>query len=166
MNKKAQYDIIAFIGVVVCLLILAPILFKIVNTSLSGFSTAINQTSPEASENVEMIKNTFITWIDYLIILAFLVNVILLFIFAFTVDTHPIFVIFYILAAAFIMMFAPYTIEPVKKIFGMSNFSEAVLHLPLTDFVVSRFSLIIFGIIIVAGIIMYAKFRGGRSSFR
>lgn len=163
MLKKAQYDIIAWIGIVVGLLIVAPILFMAVSKILTGFSEGINQTSTTAAENVDVIKETFLTWLDYLVIIAILVSIILLFIFAFTVDTHPLFVVFWILSAIFIMMFAPYILEPVKQIFGMGWFSDAVLALPLTEFVVTKFSLILFGIIIVSGIIMYGKFRGASS---
>ena len=162
-NKKAQYDIIAWIGVVVGLLILAPVLFKIVDTSLSGFSDAINDTSPVAAESVESIKGTFVTWLDYIIIIGFLVNIIMLFVFSFMADTHPLFVVFYILSAVFIMIFAPYVIEPIKQIFGMPEFGTAVLKLPLTNFIVTRFNIILFGIVVVTGIILYAKWRGGKS---
>lgn len=160
-NKKAQYDTIAWIASVVVLLILAPILFKVVNTSLTSFSTAINNTSPVASENVDTIKETFTGWLDYIIMIGFLMNIVLLFVFAFMVDTHPLFLVFYIISSAFIMMFAPYVIEPIKQIFGMAEFGEAVVNLPLTEFVVTRFNIILLGVIVVAGIIMYAKLKGG-----
>lgn len=160
-GKKAQYDIIAWIGIIVGLLIIAPILYKVVNVSLSGFSEAINQTSPEAASSVDLIKGSFIGWLDYLIMIAFLINIILLFVFAFMVDTHPLFLIFYIISAIFTMIFAPYILEPIRQIFGMAEFGTAVINLPLTEFVVMRFNIILLGVIVVAGIIMYAKLRGG-----
>ena len=161
MEKKAQYYTIAWVGAVVVLLILAPILYKVVSTSLSSFSAAINNTSPTAAASVDLIEGSFLGWLDYLIMIGFLVNIILLFVFAFMVDTHPLFLIFYIISSAVLMMFAPYVVEPIKQIFGMAEFGDAVVHLPLTEFVVTRFNIILLGVIVVAGIIMYAKLKGG-----
>lgn len=161
MKKKAQYDIIAWIASVVVLLILAPILFKVVNTSLTSFSTAINNTSPTAAASVDTIKGSFTGWLDYIIMIGFLMNIVLLFVFAFMVDTHPLFLVFYIISSVFTMIFAPYVIEPIKQIFGMAEFGTAVVNLPLTEFVVTRFSIILLGVIVVAGIIMYAKLKSG-----
>jgi len=160
-QKKAQYDTIAWIGTVVVLLILAPILYKVVSTSLSQFSVAINNTSPTAAASVDLIQGSFLGWLDYLIMIGFLVNIVLLFVFAFMVDTHPLFLVFYIISSVFTMIFSPYVIEPIKQIFGMAEFGDAVINLPLTEFVLTRFNIILLGVIVVAGIIMYAKLRGG-----
>ena len=65
MNKKGQMDIIAWIVVVVALLFLAPIMLKIVNTSLDSFSTALNTTSPEAADNVTHIHTSFVSFWDW-----------------------------------------------------------------------------------------------------
>ncbi len=161
VKKKAQYDTIAWIASVIVLLILAPILYKVVSTSLTQFSTAINNTSPTAAASVDLIQGSFLGWLDYLIMIGFLVNIVLLFVFAFMVDTHPLFLIFYIIASVFTMIFAPYVVEPIKQIFGMAEFGDAVVNLPLTEFVVTRFNIILLGVIVVAGIIMYAKLKGG-----
>lgn len=163
-TKKANYDIIAWIGIIVGLLIIAPILYKVVDTSLSKFSEAINETSPEAADSVDTIKGSFTGWLDYIIMIAFLVNIIMLFIFAFMVDTHPMFLPFYIISAIFTMIFAPYVVETIRQVFGMAEFGTAVINLPLTEFVVMRFNIILLGVIVVAGIIMYAKLRGGGGS--
>jgi len=161
MKKKAQYDTIAWVGAVVVLLMLAPILYMVVHTSLSRFSEAINNTSPAAAASVDLIEGSFLGWIDYLIMVGFLVNIIMLFVFAFMVDTHPLFLVFYIISSVVLMMFAPYVVEPIKQIFGMAEFGDAVINLPLTEFVVTRFNIILLGVIVVAGIIMYAKLKSG-----
>lgn len=167
-NKKAlgTVDIITFVAVIVGLFILAPVLLKVVNESVGGFSTAINQSGSggeEASARVNAIQNTFVTFWDILIMIGFLVNVVMLLVFSFMVDTHPLFLIFYIFTAMILMMFAPYTLAPVSQILGMSEFATELTQLPLTSFMITHFSLILLGIIVLSGIILYAKFRGRAS---
>jgi len=160
MNLRGQTDVVAFIAVVVGLLILAPIMLKIVNESLNGFEAGINATSTQAATEVGAIHDTFIDFWDYLIGIAFLVNIIMLFVFAFMVDSHPIFSLFYLISAIITLMFAHYIVVPIQTIFGMDTFSAEVLKLPITSFIVLRFDLLLLGIIMVTGAIMYGKFRG------
>jgi len=160
LNRKAQMDIYTFIVVVVALLILAPIMLKVVNSVLGGFSTAINSTSQVASENVDYIQTSFVTFWDWLIAIAFLVNIIMLFVYAFLTDTHPVFALFYLIGVVITLMFAHYVIVPIETIFGMSQFSTEVIQLPITGFILQTFDLILLGIIIVTGIITYGKFKG------
>jgi len=162
-NKKGQSDVIYFIVAVVALLILAPIMLKVVNTSLGAFSTALNTTSEVASANVDYVHTTFVNFWDWLIAIAFLVNVVLLFVFSFMVDSHPIFAVFYFISAIIAMMFSHTVVTPISTIFGMDAFSTEVLALPITDFIVSNFDLLLLGIIILTGIIMYGKFKSGES---
>jgi len=161
MNKKAQYDIIGFIVVVAGLLILAPIVLKIVNTSLSGFSSAVNATSSEASQRVDYIHGKFTGLWDYVIAIAYLVNILMLFVFAVMVDAHPIFSFFYLVSAVFTLAFAPYVVAPIETIFGMEIFQEEVSQLTITNFLLSKFGLILLGIIAISGIIMYGKWKRG-----
>jgi len=160
-NKKAQSDIIYFIVAVVALLILAPTMLKIVNTSLGSFSDALNSTSEVAANNVSDIHQDFVSFWDWLIAIGFLVNVILLFVFSFMVDSHPIFSLFYFISAIIILMFSHTFMYPIEKIMGASQFSTEVLQLPITDFIITQFDLILFAIILVTGIIMYGKWRSG-----
>ena len=158
-KRKGQSDIIFFLVAVIALFILAPVMLKIVNTSLDGFSDAINNTSSTAADNVDFIHNTFVSFWDVLIALAFFVNIILLFVFSFMVDSHPIFAVFYFISSIVTLMFSHTVIEPVQKIFGLSSFSTEVLQLPITDFILTNFDMLLLGIIILTGIIMYGKFR-------
>lgn len=164
MKRKAQADIITFVVIIVGLLVMAPIMLKLVNTILTPFATAINETSPAAAIEVTAIHTKITTFWDYLIMVAFFANLILLTISSFLVDTHPAFLLFYIMLSVVLMMFAPYTMEPVKQIMGLSpTFTTEVAQLPLTSFVINRFNLILLGIIILNGIIVYARFRGTTS---
>jgi len=158
---KGQADIVIFVGVIISLLILAPVMLKISNEIFDNFSDSINGTSTTAATEVKNIQTTFVTFWDWLIAIAFLVNVLLLFVFAFLVDTHPIFSIFYLMSAIITLMFSRYVLAPVTVIFGSDTFSTEVLQLPITNFIVTRFDIILLGIIILTGIIMYGKFRSG-----
>lgn len=162
-NKKAQTDIIAWIVAVVALLILAPIMLKIVNTSLDSFSDALNNTSELAAENVSHIHNVFVSFWDWVIAIAFLVNIILLLVFSFMIDSHPLFALFYVISAVITLMFAHNVVYPIQNIMGMDSFSQEVLQLPITDFIIMRFDLILLGIIVLTGIIMYGKWKSGGS---
>lgn len=159
-TKKAQLDIIAWIVVVAGLLIVAPILWKAVDSSLTGLANGLNSTSPTAAATVTHISGTFTNWLDGVIVIGFLVNTILLFVFAFMIDTHPLFAVFYLISAIFTVMFGPYVIEPAKEIFNMPTLSDAVAKLPMTNFILTKFNIILLAVIVITGIILYAKIRG------
>jgi len=161
MNKRGQSDIIAFIPVVIGILIIAAPILLLANSILGEFATQINTTSEQAGAEVQNIHNTFISFWDYLIAIAFLVNVLMLFVFAFMVDSHPIFSLFYFISSIITLMFAEYVLAPVTVMFSMPSFATEVLQLPITGFIVNQFTLILLGVIVVTGIIMYGKFKGG-----
>jgi len=158
MNRKAQTDIMTFVGIAISFFILAIFILYMTNQILTPFQAQINNISTDAGSNVEYVQDTMITFWDYVIAMAFLVNVLMLFIFAFLVDTNPIFVIFYLMVASFTLIFAHYAMTPVTTIFGMSTFSTEVGQLPITDFIVTWFDLILLAIIVLTGIITYSKF--------
>ena len=160
MNKLGQASIITFVVVVVGLLILAPVMLKLFNSTVGEIGDKLNETSAEAGAAVATIEDTFINFWDYIIVIAFFVNVVMLLISAFMVDTHPIFLLMYIISAFVIMSFAPYTMEPVGKILGMDQFSTELGQIPMTSFVITNFNLILLGVIVLSGIVMYSKFRG------
>jgi len=161
IRKKGQIDIIGFIAVAVSILMVAIIVLKIVNSVTGNFSIAINQTSQEASSRVDYVHTSFVNFWDYLIAIAYLVNIVMLFVFAIMVDAHPIFSLFYLISAVFTLMFAPYVISPIETLFGMDIFSDEISQLTITSFLVSKFGIILLGIIIITGIIMYGKWKKG-----
>ena len=159
MNKLGQQNIIGFIAVVLGILILAPIMFHIVNQTLTPFENSLNATNQEAGDRVGFIHDTFINFWDYVIAIAFLVNVIALLVFAFLVDSHPLFSIAYMISLIFTFMFSHYVVKPISIILGMEQFATEVGSLPIVNFIVLRFDLILLGIAILTGIIMYSRFR-------
>lgn len=163
MNRKAQFGIVAFVGVVLVLLFLAPVLLKVVRAPVVEFSSAINTTSPLASQTVDSIEGTFSNLWDWVLMIGFVINVILLLIASFFIDTHPIFVIFYIMAGFFLLVFAPNVIDAVNAVWdagsGTVFTEETGLYLTGTTFILNHFGEIILAIFVLSGIVMYAKFK-------
>ena len=164
MNKLAQANIVAFIAIVVGIFILAPIILKVVNSTLDPLEDTLNNTNTEAGDRVGYIHDVFLNFWDYTIALAFLVNILSMLIFAFLVDSHPIFSILYMVSLIFTFMFSHYVVVPVTTILGMEQFQTEVTQLPIVNFLVLRFDLILLGFAIITGIIMYSRFKGGGGS--
>jgi hypothetical protein len=99
LNKKAQVEFspAIVIAVIIGLLILAPIMMRIIGTVTGTFFVQMNTTAPsavaEASGAVDKVYNFF----DYLIIIALFINIIVMFISAWFIDTNPAFIILYIM---------------------------------------------------------------------
>lgn len=165
-TKRGQIEIpiITFVILVVALLIMAPFVLKIINSILTPFSSSVGNVTAQAGTNVSFIKDTFVNFWDFVLLCAFLINVILLLVSAFLVDTHPVFIIFYILSGIFLFSFAPGINDVIDKIYNDPRFALEVSQLPIMDFIRQYLGLILLGIFIISGIIMYAKIRGGSSN--
>ena len=163
MNKRgqvSQFPILTAVGIILLLLFLAPFMLKIVNDPLDKFQDAITNQSTDAGEAVGTVKDTFLNFWDTLIIIAFTITMVLLLISAFLIDVHPIFSLLYILLCFFTMIFAPMVLDVLDQIYEHAQFSGLVgSYLPLTSFVRSNFAVIILSIMVLSGIIMYAKFK-------
>jgi len=163
MNKKAQIEnpFLTFIVVVIALIIMGPIMLKVVLTFLPAFSSAVGNQTAQAGTNVTAIQNTFVTFWDWVLISAFLLAIILLFITSFLVDVHPVFLILFILFGMFTFMFIPGIIDILDTIYNDANFALEVSSLAMLDFLRSNLELILLGIYFVCGVIVFAKFRYG-----
>lgn len=166
MNKKAQinYPIITFIIVVIMLIVFAPIMLKVFNSILIPFSASVGNVTAVAGTNVDTIRTSFIAFWDWIIIIAFLIQIILLFVSAFFIDTHPVFVPLYILVCIFMIIFAPDMIQFVDRIYDSPQFLLETTQLPFTDFIRNNFGTIILGVMVLSGVVIYGKmkyFRGG-----
>lgn len=159
-NKRGQLDfaILTFIAVIIGILILAPVLLSIVVEIVGEVGTQINNTDATAGAAVFKVENTFTSLWDTVIILLFTLNMILLIVTSFFIDTHPAFLIVYILFAFFTVLFAPNMIDAVDKIY-LHYSVEVGAYLPLTEFLVNNFEMIIFAVLILSGIIIYAKIK-------
>jgi hypothetical protein len=169
MNKKAQLEnpIVTLVVVVAGILIIGLFMMKYVNVILTPFSTALGNVSATAGSNVTHIQNVFIGFWDWVLIIGFLTNVILLFISAFLVSVHPVFLVLYIIFGFAIFMFAPELMSIVDRFYDPElnpNFALEVTQLPMMDFLREYFGLIMLGIYFVSGVILFSRVLGGRNT--
>ena len=168
MNKKAQVDFgpAVLIAVILGLIIFAPIMLRIIGTVTGTFFVQMNETSPDAvapaSDAVDKVYNFF----DYLIVIGMFINIIILFISAWFIDTNPVFIILYIMFAFIFMLFMPDLLDAVDSVWDKmedvgehDTWGDNSLNLSFTDWI--RRNMIMFSIAIIAltGIIIYAKFK-------
>jgi hypothetical protein len=166
-SKKGQieFSILVFIAVIVGLLVIAPIMLKIVNTILTPFGSSIGNQSVMAGASVTKIQGSFTDFWDWVIVIAFLVNIILLLVSSFLIDTHPIFMIIFIVFGIFTFIFAPMVLDAVDKIYEQPTFTGATdgtditTQIPMTDFLRTNLNIILLGIYFLCGIIIYSKFK-------
>ena len=158
-----EFPILIFAIVVIGLILMAPIILKVVRTTLSPFSSALGNLSVEggaiAQTNVNYVLGVFVNFWDGVILFAFLLSVILLFISAFLIDANPFFMILYILMLFLTILFAPEILKAVDKIYEANIYAEEVALLPFIDFIRLNFGLILTAIGILTMIIIYAKIR-------
>ena len=160
MTTKAQIGIIGIVGVIIVLLFLAPILLNIVRTTTGEVANAINTTDPNAAAAITSIENTYSNLWDWILILVFGLNVILLLVSAFFVDTHPAFILVFIMIAFFTLAFAPNILDAVDKVWEDAHYAgETGTDLAFMNFLRNNFGLVILSLLVLSGIIMYGKFK-------
>jgi len=166
LNKKAQVEfspaiVIAFI---IGLIIFAPIMIKIIGVTTGTFFTQMNETAPEAVSQADNAVNKVYNFFDYLIIIAIMINVIMLFVSAWFIDTNPAFIILYIMFAFIFVLFLPNLLDATDQVWNRMNNVEDDWHtgsMPLTFTNWIRENLILFSVVIIAlsGVVTYAKFK-------
>ena len=161
MNNKGQIDfpIITWVFIVFGLLLIAPVVLKVMNSVQDNMSPQLGNMSGGniAQDNFNTVLNTATTFWDKVIIFAFAVAVLLLFISAFLIDTSPFWAILYIFVAFLTVLFAPNIIDSLENIYGSATFSEELNQLPMVDYLRTHFAVILVGIIVITGIIIYGK---------
>lgn len=161
MDKKGQIDfpIIAFAVMVMALILLAPIALRIVGDVIDPFSSAINDSSTEAGAATAKVLGTFVSFWDIVIMFAFLVAILLLFISSVFIDTNPFFIVLYILILFLVILFAPTVLETINAVYDSGQYTAQIANLPMTDFVRMNFGIILAAVGILTMIIIYAKVR-------
>jgi hypothetical protein len=160
MNKKAQVQsIIYFTFIIMALIVIGLIVMFIINIPLTKFSSAIGNVSSKAGTNVSGINTKVGSIWDYVIMSLFMLNVIILLISSFLVDTHPLFIFLYIIAVFLLIIFAPNVLVSVEKIWNNPQFATTSALLPMTAFLKDNFIAVLLGIVVLSGVIMYAKFK-------
>lgn len=172
-NKKGQaLSIVVFFVIILAVFVLAVILMSLVNTILTPFRENIAVVDNRSAETVGDIQGKFNAVWDWSIALLFLLNLILLFFSAFMVDIHPAFLVLYIIAVAFLMMFGGTIVGALDAlynptgVFGTGNVTaggNAYENMPIIFWLLNNFTMVILGIIVLSGVIMYAKFKFGNS---
>jgi hypothetical protein len=171
-NKKAQVEFspAVIIVVIIGLLILAPIMLRIVGTVTGTFFTQMNSSAPNAVAEADSAVDKVYNFFDYLIIIAIFINVIMLFVSAWFIDTNPVFIILYIMFAFIFILILPNMLDAVDKVWERMDDVEDTWHegdLPLTFTDWIRQNLVLFCVIIIGltGVITYAKFKLTQGAF-
>jgi hypothetical protein len=165
-HGQVEFGPIVLVAVIIGLLIFAPIMVRIIGVTTGTFFKQMNQSAPsavaEASSAVDKVYNFF----DYLIVICMLINIILLFISAWFIDTNPVFLIFYIMFAFILVLFLPNMMDGVDQIWGkmgtmsaQDQWGNTDLNLTFTDWIRRNMMVFTLGIIALTGIITYAKFK-------
>lgn len=158
-----DFPIITFAIIVIGLIVIAPIVLKFVNSTLTPFSSSLGNMSTAggdiASANVSYVLGVFVNFWDGVIIFAFLFATILLFISAFLIDSHPFFMILYILMLFLTIVFAPEILQALDNIYEANAFATEVALIPFIDFIRLNFGIILTVIGVLTMIIIYARLR-------
>lgn len=171
-NKGQIISVVAFFAIFLTILVLGTLLMSFVNTILKPVDATLTNMSPQAGGAVRSVNNSFNNWWDIAIVLLSFLDIIILFISSYMVDTHPVFLVVYIIACMMLVIFggnlatALADIFDTNGIFGNSNVTAGgniIQYMPLTSYIYNHFTIVILGILIVSGVIMYAKFKFGRS---
>jgi hypothetical protein len=173
-NKKANIDFspAILVAVIIVLLLLAPIIIRIIGITTGTFFAQMNQSYPDAVAPADKAVETVYNFFDYLIVIAMFINIIVLFISAWFIDTNPIFIVLYIMFAFIFFLFVPNLLNAVDTIWG--KMEDASVHDPwrddpmpldFTDFI--RRNMMMFTLLVIAftGLLIYAKFKITQGQF-
>lgn len=164
-NKRGQLDfpVLTFAIILIGLIILAPIVLKVVRGTVTPFSSAIGNTvggnESGGPANVNYVLGVFVSFWDGVLMFAFVLAVILLFVSAFLIDVNPFFMILYIFMLFLTVVFSPEVLGAIDRIYDASAFATEVTLLPFIDFLRLNFGIVLTAIGILTMIIIYAKVR-------
>lgn len=169
-RKKAQAEFSAAIAIVIIigLVILAPIMVRVIGVTTGTFFKQMNETAPTAVSEANTAVDKVYNFFDYLIVIAILINVIILFISAWFIDVNPVFIILYILFAFIFVIILPSVLDAVDTIWSKMDSAgsndpwradSTTTVLKFTNWI--RQNLMLFSLIVItlSGIITYAKFK-------
>lgn len=160
MNKKAQVEsLIYFFGIILAVIVVAVVMGYFVNTLIGKFSNSIASVSTQANETGQSIISKFNNVWDSAIIAIFILNILILLVSSFLIDVHPLFVILYIIAFLILIFLAPNMLYASEQIISNSTFSSQYARMPMTNFLFDNFIIVLIGVFILSGVIMYAKFK-------
>jgi uncharacterized membrane protein YfcA len=163
-NKKGQaLSIIYFFAIMIAVFIVSFVMMIMVDRIVTPFQSGVGNVSSNAGSVVSHIKSSFVTWWDWAIMILLFANIIVIFMSAFFIDIHPSFFLIYIFACLFLVIFG-YTMlsslqEIQDKLESQLTSGTWLSIMPMTNWVVNNFNIVMLGIIVLSGIVMYAKFK-------
>ena len=155
--RKGQTDLIMVIVVGVILLLMAPILLHILGTITDKMGNAVGDAT--ANQTAHYISGTVTNFWDFLVVIFFFINIIVLFLTAFFVDMNQIFFIVYIFFAILLMLLVPGLQDLSDRVYNTTMFAGEVSKLPMSSFLQSHLWVIALAVIAITAIIMYGKIR-------
>jgi len=158
-TKRAQMDILAFAVLFLAIIIIAPIAFNLFFTIMDSVGTQFNAISNQSANAVAHVKNVYTGFFDFAVVSVFIVNVLLLLVSSFLVMVHPAFVVFFALFCMFTMIFVPQLLVVAEGVWGADTISTTTVYMPVTQFLFEHYGLILLIVMIITGIVMYAKLR-------
>jgi len=159
-NKRGQaQSVIIFFMLVVAIFMVSIIVLRITNSVITPFSQVLNNTSPQGSQAVDKVQERFTTFWDIAVVLMFFVNVMILFVSSFLIDIHPAFVILYIFALIFLFICGNFALYSLDNVWELVGTDVETAQTPIQQFILNNFNLILIGIFVLSGVIMYAKFK-------
>lgn len=162
-NKKGQIidnPIIAVFVLIFILLLLSPIMLKIflsVHTNIGNSLGNVTGGGEIAKANFQKVTGTLITFWDKVILFAFILAVIILFVSAFLIDAHPFFVFLYIIINFLLIIFIPDMKTALDNIYDSPTFTTEIIYLTFVDALRTYLVPIIIGLMVITGIIIYGK---------
>ena len=167
MNKKAQaISIIFFFVAIVGLFIVSIVILRMTNVILTPFQAQIGNMSSTAGTTVTSIQSSFVRWWDPVIVLLFVFQIVLLLISAFLIDIHPAFILVYILSVFFLFIMGNFALSALDSIWEVMATATELAQTPLQQFIINHFGITMLGVVILSGVVMYAKIKlfGGSQS--
>jgi len=172
MNKKAQIAGVAFfIVLLIAIIVMAPIILRVGISTIDKTSDQLTSMNIAGNKSVELVtytRNKLTGTFDWAIMFLVILNILILLFSSFLIDIHPAFLIVYIIGTFLLVITLPYTVSVAEKIYGNADFAAApnnvIQYIPMTEFMLNNFGVIIVGVIILTGIIMFAKIKYGQQS--
>lgn len=160
MNKRGQAEsIIIFFILIVSIFIVSIVILRVVNEVTTPLASQLGNINVQAGDAVTYTSNRFTSFWDTAIIIMFIINLLLLLMSAFLVDIHPAFIIIYILAIILLFVFGNMYLNVLDSVWNSVATPIEASQSPLQIFIINHFQLIMLGIVILSGIVMYAKFK-------
>jgi len=174
MKKRGQVEFgpAILIAVILGLIILAPIMIRIIGTVTGTFFTNMNESFPDAVAPANQAVNSVYNFFDYLVVIAMFINIIMLFISSWFIDTNPVFILLYIVFAFIFVLILPSVLDAVDTVWAkmesvdsLDTWEDSSLGLNFTDFIRRNLMVFTISVFAITGIITYAKFKLGSGQY-